>query len=824
MILVRMEEVADIRNRNRPIVAIVGISIALLAVVILLANLSWPAKQTEVLPAPEDSWVEAPPVPSEPSHAEPILRFDTDPAEPYVIWRQDSEALYVQNLRLVYTTDGEEERVLHEWKKPLSAQAWRNGDLVLIGTQLIDGNSDEEGYRGQWLALRIAPEPKVVAEENIYFGPQEVMTAKYAEQPRMFYAAVRNGERFSEYVFDPAAIGEWIRIRYELSAEPWQPPEMPVQSDSLERFEFKHVLPMPNGEAVYAYHDDTGSFIYYKERDLYPYFGRTSGYTLEDAKWIPFVDDAPQVLGKLRDSAGGHVMAFLGHGDPLPLESKLWEGDWQALNDRVFVRALSENLEVVQYPDPNITDDRTPHAASFSTKGWQWVSSEGSLATYEANGGKRYISYYDLANSVEAAPESIWLSSLLDYKVKQEERVNEAVRYDMHMIPEWDYPGDNTNSEIPDALREAVSEVHMDGDYGFARTYRKFGDRWFVLVDRHFYEFKDGRLSAIGDMPVTIMVRVGEASGGQGPMDFALVGDDWFVADTEASRVLKLNDRLEVQAELEVPNPYKLTIRDERVEIATTSEHWTANLALELLNKGPLPYVSTAKMKKQPIEQFWQQQWYKDSQSGLAWYYLQGWLYQYLDQEQVYRSFFIGFNENDMAQVRILPYRDEVLVLLDRRLERFDRAGNRLGAIEFPRSRPDGIYDRTPQGENSMYLDAESERLILVQGYRVLEIDLASGETRTIFRQNYADIGELIPHDGGHSLYFLLSGNENYRYIRREREDRAAGVNMYSEVVRIDLRGGHVQRFVVDGYYDKLRLEDNAAGGDSPSFVLLNFT
>lgn len=810
------------RQRNRTIAAIAGISAALLAVVILLSNPNWTEKRAEVLQTPADSGAEAAPSPSEP-HAEPILRFDTDSAEPYVIWQRDSKMLYAQGLRLIYSPGGEEKQVLHEWKKPLPAQAWRNGDLVLLGTQLIDAASAEEGHRGQWLAVRVATEPEVVAEENIYFGPEEVLAAKYAEQPQVFYAAVRNGDRFAEYLFDPAARGEWVHVQYGLTAESVQPLPIPAQTDTLERFEFTNAFPMPSGEVVYAYHDETGSFIYYKERDLYPYVSRTNGYTLEDAKWIPFADDAPQVLGKYRDSAGNPMMAFLYRNDPLPLEPKLWEGDWRALNDRAFVRVLPEKLEVVRYPDPNITENRMPYMASFSTEGRSWVSTVGSRAMYEDNGELRHLSFYDVANSVEADPASIWLSALSHYSIRQERRVNEPVPFDTHEIPEWEYPGDNTNAEIPDALREAVGEAHQDSDYGYARVYRKIGERWFVLVDRHFYEFKDGKLSAIGEMPVTVMVRTGEAFGGQGPQDFALAGDSWFVADTEASRVLKLNGRLEVQAELEVPNPYRLTIQGEQVGIASTSELWNADLSLKLLNVEPLPYVSTAEMKKEPIEQFWPQQWYGDPRSGLTWYYLQGWLYQYREREQAYRSFFIGFNENDLAQVRIMPYRDEVLVLMDRRLERFDRQGNRIGAIEFPRTRPDGIYDRTPQGENSMYLDAKSERIIMVQGYRVLEIHLASGEVRTIFRQNYADIGELIPYDDGNSLYFLLSSNENYRYMRMEREDRAAGVIMYSEVVRIDLQDDQVRRFVVDGYFDGLRLEGDAAGGGSPSFVLLDF-
>ena len=817
----------DINKPKRFIIVSVGTCIVLVAVVILLANWNGPAKQEEVLPMPStptptDSVVEHPPVPTE-SHAKPILRFDTGMVDPIVIWQQDSARVYVQKLQLIYTPDGVEKRVLHAWENSVPSEAWINGDLMLIGSQLIDKHSTEEGYRGEWVALQAAPKPEILAKQNTHFGPQEVLTAKYAEHPQLFYAAVSNGDHFSEYLFDPLIRGEWNPARYFLTAEPWQPLPAPVPSPSLERMEFTNVFPLPGGESVYAYHDDRGSTIY--AREPFPFIGRTNGYTLEDAKWMPFVDNGPQVLGKFRDAASEQSMAFLSGYGPFPLQPQLWEGEWQALDERSFVQVRQEELEIIQYPDQNVTKDSTPHTVTFSTAGFRSLAAEGSLATYEKGGQQRNISYYDLANTVEPSPVSLWLSPLSHYKTIEEPHVYETTPYDTVEIPVWNYREENTNAAIPEALNEALNEVYMPGDYGAAIVYRKFDERWFVLVDRQFYEYKEGKLRAIGEMPVTILVRIGEAAGGEGPQDLTLVGDSWYVADTQASRVLKLNDRLEVQAELEVPSPYQLIVKRDRLEIASTAERWTTDLTLKKLDAVPSPYVSTARMKKTKLEPYWPKQWYKDPQSGLTWYYLyDGMLYQYNEQEQKYRSFYIGYNKNELAQGRILPYRDEVLVLLDRRLERFDRQGNRLGAIEFPRSRPDGIYDQTPRGENSMHMDEESGRLILVQGFRILEIDLAGGGVRTIFRQNYADIGNLIPYDNGKSLYFLLNSNLNFRYIKREREDGAASINMYTEVVRMDLQDYRVQRFVVEGYFDRMTLGENASDGGSPSFVLRRFT
>ena len=254
------------------------------------------------------------------------------------------------------------------------------------------------------------------------------------------------------------------------------------------------------------------------------------------------------------------------------------------------------------------------------------------------------------------------------------------------------------------------------------------------------------------------------------------------------------------------------------MHIASTAYRYTTDMALKLMSAKPQPFQSTTGMKKTVFEHFKPQEWYQDRQSGLTWYYLNGYLYQYDEGKREYRSFYIGYNENAFAGVRIVSYEDEVIVLLDRRLERFDRQGKWLSSLAYPRSKPDGIYDRTTQGENSLIIDEATDVFYLVQGYRILRIDWKRNEVKTIFRQNYADIGELIKHEG--HLYFTLRSNENDRY-RLQEEGETARVKMYTEIVKIDLRSLSVHRSLAEGYYDAMTIDADA--DSQPVFVLRRY-
>ena len=164
-------------------------------------------------------------------------------------------------------------------------------------------------------------------------------------------------------------------------------------------------------------------------------------------------------------------------------------------------------------------------------------------------GETKYISWHDLIHTEGADPETIWASSLNDVAVKEEDRPSYSFDWVSQNVLEWSFEEDNTNASVPEKVQQAVDKVHQDSDYGFAKTYRKLESRWYVLVDRNFYEYKDGVLVKIGELPITVSVMTGEGFSGRGARDFVRVNDGWIVADTEGSRVLRLNEKLEIEHE-----------------------------------------------------------------------------------------------------------------------------------------------------------------------------------------------------------------------------------------------------------------------------------
>ncbi|MBD2869098.1 hypothetical protein [Paenibacillus arenilitoris] len=752
-----------------------------------------------------------------------VSEFATDTSEPHVLWRQEQQSIYVHNLHLYYTSDGVDKQVMYEWTEPHAAHAWLNGEHLLIGEQLIEKGSREDGNHGAWMAVRIRqPKPVIIApREKKFFGPQELLSVTAIEQPEWFVIKTLNGSSFSEHVFDLSR-GEWESLnRNTMGGVPGDVPgKIPDKVEGLQVITDAQVFQLSDGTTAYSFVDNDGGLIYSKAPHYLVW--RYAGYELIDMKLMAFMEEPPQLLGRFRSQDGDEVASFVGGNFDTILqgEPRLWEEDWQALNAYTFTHRSPEKLEIIQYASGDSTETGTapPRYKQYPLDGATWKSSQGSLLEYEMDGETKYISWYDLLHTENADPKTLWSAPLDNADFKQEERPPYDPDWVSHQVLAWDFEQMNTNAPVPEELERAVNEAHLDSDYGFAKTYRKFGSRWFALVDEHLYEYKDGSLTAIGDLPITVSVTVGEGFSGRGARDFTRVNDGWIVADTEGSRVLKLNDKLEIVKRLEIPAPYRITVEGGMLHIASTAYRYTTDEELQLMNAEPQPFQTATAVNMASYDHFRPQEWYRDKVSGLTWYYLDGWLYQYAEAKREYRTFYIGYNENARAQTHIVPYEDEVLVLLDRRLERFDRQGKWMSTLAYPRSKPDGIYDHTTQGENTLIVDEAADLLYLVQGYRILALDWKRNEVKTVFRQNYADIGKPVKFNG--SLYFLLRSNENDRY-KLLQEGLKAGQRMYTEIVALDLQSLSVSRKVTPGYYETMELSEGS--GDPPAFTLRRY-
>ena len=805
--------------RTRWSTAIANLGFIVLAFLLILSD-GAPEERSELAPGPP-SEREAPST-TEPFGHDIDGEFRTDAAEPSVLWRKGGDVLYVQAKRLTYRSRDGAERLLYEWNAPLRAKAWRNGDHLLVGAQLPVPTDPNDSNRGMWLSVHIGPSPSATDLGNQFFGPDEVLTVTVVEKPRLYFVKMMNGSpsSFSEYAYDPDGIG-WMPV----NAESWDGDhggrEMPAKDHLERRFAAVHEIAVPGGPTVYSFVDEEGSIVYFRQ----PYFflWRYVGYEMFDAKLMPFANGEVHILGRFRGQDGGEALAFPNGGflSVVPAEPKLWEDGWTALNYRSMTRVMPGRVEMVRFKERDSLRNNVPEYIEIDTSDARLLSAEGALVKYEKDGEVRYLSLFDVLHAEGNDSDSLWARPLEQFTASMKPRPVEWPALRSATIPEPPV-GDNANAPVPEPLRRAVDQAHEVIDYSYAYTYRKFDDRWFVLIDRHFYEFKDGVLEKLGEAPVSTAITIGEGFEGYGAADFVRAGDAWIVADTSASRVIKLNDRMEIVAELAVPYPYRLTLEEDRLRIAALSGVTIADSDLNVLETAPQPFASVADVPQTEWEYFREHEIYEDTETGLTWYVLHGRLYQYREAERKLRSFAVGHVLNARAEARILPYRgEEVLLLFDHRLERFRRDGEWLGTISFPRAAPDGIYDTTPPGEGSFIYDEAAGRLYLVQGYRIIEIDLVRGEAKTLFRQDYADLGQLLRHRG--NLYLLLHGSQADKYAYVD-GGRAAGGTFYTEIVNIDLSTGKTVRSIAEGFYEALEIEDDPGGsGETPAIRLIAY-
>ncbi len=125
------------------------------------------------------------------------------------------------------------------------------------------------------MAVRIEPKPVVIAQQDLFFGPQEVLTLTAAEEPRLFFVKALNGPSFSEYVFDPSS-NDWVSVNREFMD--YATMKMPAKVQGLRYFSDTQVFHLSEGTTVYSFVDENGGIIYTQEP--YNHVWRYAGYEL----------------------------------------------------------------------------------------------------------------------------------------------------------------------------------------------------------------------------------------------------------------------------------------------------------------------------------------------------------------------------------------------------------------------------------------------------------------------------------------------------------------------------------------------------------------
>jgi len=573
-----------------------------------------------------------------------------------------------------------------------------------------------------------------------------------------------------------------------------------VEKDNAVRYlEQLESYELSEDETMDIFDDNGSSLVYFSSpgKEML----RFDGYKLLVARPIHKPDQTIMILGHLRDSSGNEATVFFERPDlVLPIDERLWQGKWLAVDPYNFVQITNEAIDVLQYEEGFASIDGEPVYKQFQLGAAKLISENGLLAEFEVEGKKQLLHLYDLVHTETDTLDSIWSEWMQEPDVQAAANSDLDPVWESHMIVEWSGEDQNANAEVPLALQRAVDELYSDSDYVFAKTYRYLQSTWYVLVEKDFYQFKNNKLTKLGEWPVTVDVAIGEGPSGFGAMDFVKLEQGWLVADTKANRVLKLDQDMKIAAELSVPVPSRLLIKQDSVHIESLLNEIVTDLDLQITETRMQEFKAvTAAVDQDYLKP---RQWYKDDASGLVWYSFMGRLFQFDEQNEQFKTAYLGISHNAHAKAQIFPYKDTIVVMLDHRLEQFDREGNWLGAIQFPRSEPDGIYDRTPEAENKAIIDEAAGKIYLVQGYRVLSIDLESKQATSLFRQNYAEIADMQLHEG--NLYLLLHNHIEDHYHYSNTTDEESQQHYYSELIQINPADKSIKRAIVEGFYRRI--------------------
>lgn len=727
--------------------------------------------------------------------------FNTKTTEAHLIWEQDQSKLYVQNLQLYYSKDGGlTSEKLYTWEKAYEAEAWVNGEYILIGTQLIEANSAQEGHRGSWITVQPSSVAVISEPKLWHFGPQEILSLNAVDEPNLFFVRYRNGG-VHEMVYQ-SSHGNWQAINNS-GPNDSAALQLEVPSNKEISFTFEPLSDLGDHVKAYVYGDDAGSILYMEEP--YPVVQRFAGYDMINARLLYSVDDSEVILGYFQSEAGVEFFSLLNEwfSSIIPVDNRLLSGEWIALNSSTFTLISSNQIETLVYNNGYSLTDNKPQYKKVSTDGAKLIKLYGTLVQYEVNGEQKYLSLYDLVHTANADFQSLLMTTLTDVGMTSIDRYTIENVYETHPIFELNSSVVNTNEDLPDELNNAIKAIYEEVDYSYAKTYRKIDDLWYIIVDKTFYQYDNNELIEIGTLPITMTTRTGEGFEGYGVKDFMKMNGKWILSDTEASRIIMLNDKLEVERELAIHLPNQLSVKNEHLYVTTPTWRYEVDQQFNLLDKKKIDYKSSAGSNMVEVDYFRPLQYMTDSESGLTWYYVNGYVHQYHKQKQPYRTFYVGSNVNAHGTERIIPYKDEILVMLDTRLERFDRQGQWLSAINYLRNEPDGIYDSTPDGESSFIIDEAKDVIYLVQGYRIISIDLHTGVVKTIFQQNYSNIGNISRY--GNTLYFILHDNYEDRY-RPQRAIQEIVYAQYTEVVKVDMTSYEAERLLVNGYIDGMNI------------------
>jgi len=677
--------------------------------------------------------------------------------DPFLLWSNDSRqrAIYKKGDQLQYSDVKTKKELIHLEEDP-RIRIWKNENSFLIG---VEGKEQHSSYSWYEILLREGKDPKETKVTSIPFRPSKILTMKMVREPTIFVVTAERNEYFQELSY-LAGSGEFRPLNLIFdepqnqdikNAYSKRKPKKVVEPkvfDSVKQFDGKDENP------IYVFKDERGTIVYYGDNEGYS-ISRYVGIDVIDGKVFQNPEGKSYPLVRIRNQKGERLMSFLNTNphEYFKDQPQLLEPSWNMFYKEGFYKQTDNRLHLLAYSQQENSWKAPVINKTLPLDGAEFIESDGANLIYNHNGEERLISLYDIMNTVmkEEKIASYWIDPNSQTSIKFPDRENSRI-----FIEAPSSFDKKVKQNIPDHLDQALNKECFTGcgDYRAEIVVKEFDGVWHVLNGKKLYRLKGGLLQGIGEIPIQLSHSFSFSSAATGftAKDFTRWQGNWFILDTYGNQILKLNDSLEIVKKVKTPSPSSLRKSNGSLQVDSLEDILTLDQNLDLISSQSKLYeqLDETKQVKIPDNHYFE--------GDLTWLYsrVTQKLYQLEPSNNTWRSFFVGKVQANNADFKFIPYKNQVVSLFDHKLLLFNEKGNWLKTLSFPRDEVE--VDGGVVGEGHYQLDEDKGILYVIQGYRVLAIDLEKDQVRTVFYQKRAELQGLAFQDN--KLYLSLNSNQ----------------------------------------------------------------
>jgi len=728
--------------------------------------------------------------------------FDADSVEPLALYRNEKsgQALVVRKGEIFFEKKGKSEGdSLFRLPSGVGAvRYWTLGDALLIGS-----DSGRNAPRGEWRSVRMrdGAAPETLKIEGASVDPADVVAVTGASDPALFLISIAEDGRDYEMAYRPGDkelvfVNAYEGIETGYAFEVYRN-SRPKPADELQSFR-RSIDGGSEGERwLRAYEDERGTLVAAVLEGGGFGVARYPAQRVEALQWKKgeLGDRMPMVrLKGDRSGRDSHVLPFVGWAlEGIP---DLFEDKWRMIDSlRFYASGLDGEIETVRY---QWQEDRVVPERHRVVVGRSPEREEAGLLTYRFEDGMaRSLSVYDLMSG-SGNGDLPWLEEPPTIVPSEDKRDLWSDVRKPFKVPQAALDMAWRTEEAPEAVVRAKEAENAAGDacifdcdpdYSALVPYRSIEGEWHTFLGTQLLRLRGDRFERLGEWPITIRYLSGEGANGYYPRDFLKADGYWYLADTYADRILKLDDAGGIVGETALPLPVG-------IESAGNGQIRAVSLrGKTLIDTGEMKAVgkpaATGWEKVGASANAWTEaelaagQIYEDPDTGYRWHALGGYAFVVDGSGKGAKlmSHFIGYPESGRTLPKIVAYGDAVYAISDHRAEKFGKDGRWISSIAYPEGDP-ACY-RQATGEGSSSFDAGSGDVYWVHRCEVYRIDLDAGTATVVFAQREAGIGALAV--SGDSVVFSLEGNSEYSETYPAKHS--------NELVRLDRDTGLLTRY-----------------------------